>query len=127
LTLTTSGGLCGTTSGNKTITVDPLPTIAAGFDENVCDNSTLVLFPASGTNYDASTISWSVLSGCACLFTSGSTTLTPTFTPDATGSDHTAIVQILVNGNGSCSSSTATSNKNIIIYATPGTPLIHHD
>ncbi len=128
LTLTTSGGLCGTTSANKTITVDPLPTIAAGSDENVCDNSTLILLPASGTNYNAASISWSVLSGCgSCSFSSGSYTLTPTFTPDATGSDHTAIVQILVNGNGSCSSSTTTSNKNITIYATPGTPSIKHD
>jgi hypothetical protein len=107
-----------------TLTVDAVPTTNAGADQSTCDDASLSISGASGAN---GTISWSVVSGCGtCSFTNG-TTLTPTFTPDATGSDHTAIIQISVTGAGGCSSSVVTSNKNITIYATPGTSLINHN
>ncbi len=114
-----ASGCNGLSAATNTTTVNLSPTATAGPNENTCDHTSFIIAGANATNY--SSLSWSVVSGCGtCSFTSGSTTLTPTFTPDATGADHTVVVQITVNGNPGCSVP-ATSIKNITIYITPNT------
>ena len=76
LTLTTSGGSCGTTTASKTITINPLPTISLGFISDVPITATSFSIPYTATTNSPTTYSLSTTAA-----SSGSSIAMPGFTP----------------------------------------------
>ena len=102
LTITTSGGSCGTTAASKTIVVNGIPTANAGGITTICPGTTAVISGANATN---GTISWS--ENGAGSITAGGTTLTPTYTSVA-GDAGTTVTLTMTVTNSACSVATAT-------------------
>ncbi|MFN8274465.1 MAG: T9SS type A sorting domain-containing protein [Flavobacteriaceae bacterium] len=103
LTLTTSGGSCGTTSAAKTQVVNAPPTATAGGSQTICFGSTATVSGASSSN---GTISWT--ENGAGSITSGGTGLTPVYTPAAGDVGNTVTLTMTVTGNSPCGNATAT-------------------
>jgi hypothetical protein len=110
LTLTTSGGSCGTTTATKTITVNAIPTISATTPASRCGTGTVAL----GSTASAGTINWYAASsggsslGTGTSFTTPSISSTTTYYADATNSGCTTASRTAV---------TATVNANPTVNA----------
>jgi hypothetical protein len=78
LTLTTSGGACGTTTASKSQTVDAQPTAVAGGSQTICANQTATI---SGTATNG-TIVWTVVGGVTTGTLDNPNIQSPVFTPD---------------------------------------------
>jgi gliding motility-associated-like protein len=107
LTLTTSGGTCGTTTANKTQAVTPLPTVNSGSVLSaICEGETSV--PLSGSFGGSATgATWTTPAGGT--FVPDPTVLTSTWTPP-TGYFGTAVLTITSSG-GTCGTASATRNQ----------------
>jgi subtilisin-like proprotein convertase family protein len=113
LTLTTSGGPCGTTSANKTIVVNPLPTVnAGGAMAAICQGGTSAALGGS-VGGGATGGTWSTPAGGT--FNPNATTLNATWTPPGAYSG-TATLTLTTSG-GSCG--TTSANKTIVVNAPP--------
>ncbi|MBS7788255.1 T9SS type A sorting domain-containing protein [Flavobacterium sp. CYK-55] len=112
LTLTTSGGSCGTTSAAKTQVVNAQPTAIAGGAQTICFGSTATVSGASSSN---GTISWT--ENGAGSITSGAGTLTPVYTPAAGDIGNTVTLTMTVS-NSPCASATATYSVTVNPAAT---------
>ena len=113
LTLTTSGGSCGTTSANKTVIVVPSPTANAGpAMAAICQGgTTAVLGGVVGGSATGGT--WSTPAGGT--FTPNANTLNATWTPPAAYSG-TATLTLTTTG-GPCG--TATASKTVVVTPSP--------
>jgi len=78
LTLTASNPGCGSVSDSKTITFTSMPTVNAGPDLNICENTNITIGGATALNY--ASITWTT-SGTG-TFANGNT-VSPTYTPSA--------------------------------------------
>lgn len=113
LTLTTSGGSCGTTSAAKTQVVNAAPTAIAGGSQTICFGSTATVSGASSSN---GTISWT--ENGAGSITSGAGTLSPVYTPAAGDVGNTITLTMTVTGNSPCGNATATYTVTVNPIAT---------
>ena len=96
MTVTSNNGGC-TVNATYTVTVDPIPTATAGGSQTICANETATVSGANSTN---GTIAWT--HDGAGNITNG-TTLTPTYTPDATDAGNTVTLTMTVtSNNGGC-------------------------
>ncbi|REG88497.1 beta strand repeat-containing protein [Algoriphagus antarcticus] len=112
LTLTTSGGSCGTTFVTKTITVNQTPTANAGPDlAAICQGAASAAMGGS-VGGGATSGTWS---GGAGIWTNANNPSTATYTAGATESG--SITLTLTTSGGSCGTTTAT--KTIIVNPTP--------
>jgi hypothetical protein len=102
LTLTTSGGACGTTTVTKNQAVNLAPIALAGGSQTICVSGTATVSGASATN---GTILWSE-NGSGSI-TSGGTSLTPTYTSVAGDSGNTVTLTMTVS-NAGCTADTDT-------------------
>lgn len=116
LTLTTSGGICGTVSNTKNITVNPMPIVDAGTAmAAICQGTTSGAL--DGTFAGGATAAvWSDGSGGGSFANNGGLTPnTATFTASATSG--TPITLTLTTSGGSCG--TATTSKVITVNPSP--------
>ncbi len=113
LTLTTSGGPCGTTFATKNIVVNSNPTVNVGpAMAAICQGSTSAgLGGAMGGS--STSVTWS--SSAGGTFNPNATTLNATWTPPASYSGTATLT--LTSSGGSCGS--ATASKNIIVNPRP--------
>ena len=112
LTLTTSGGSCGTTTATKNITVNPNPTAnAGGALAAICQGGTSAAMGGS-VGGGATGGTWS---GGAGTWTNAGNPATATYTADA--SESGSITLTLTTSGGSCGTTTAT--KNITVNQNP--------
>ncbi|WP_281321928.1 HYR domain-containing protein [Flavobacterium aestivum] len=104
LTLTTSGGACGTTTASKTQVVIAPSTASAGGSQTICTTGTATVSGASASN---GTILWTH-NGTGTL--SNATTLTPTYTPTTSdpGNNSGLVTLTMTVSNGVCPPVTAT-------------------
>ncbi len=107
LTLTTSGGSCGTTNAGKTQVVNGQPTAISGGSQTICVGSTAIVSGMSSTN---GTISWT--ENGAGSITAGGTTLTPTYT-SAAGDSGNTVTLIMTVANSPCAA--ATANYSVVV------------
>jgi hypothetical protein len=113
ITLTTTGGLCGTTSASKTVSVNPAPTAdAGGVITAICQGGTTAGLGGS-VGGGASGGTWSTPAGGT--FTPNANTLNATWTPPA-GYSGTATLTLTTSG-GSCG--TATASKTVVVNPNP--------
>ena len=104
-----------TATATYTVIVNPLPTAAAGGSKTICSNATATVSGASATNGN---ISWTT-NGAGSI-TSGSTTLTPTYTPTTADAGNTVTLTMTVTSTIACTPAiTATAIYSIIVNATP--------
>jgi hypothetical protein len=109
LTLTTSGGSCGTVSANKNITVNPSPTVnPGGAMSAICQGGTSAGLGGS-VGGGATGGTWSTPVGGT--FSPSATALNATWAPPV-GYNGTATLTLTTSG-GACG--TASANKNIIV------------
>ncbi|RKX84697.1 MAG: hypothetical protein DRP58_06865, partial [Spirochaetes bacterium] len=93
-------------SDDVALVIDPLPTVFAGSDEDVCQSATTIS-DATATNY--ATLLWST-SGDGGF--TGSNTLTPTYTPGATDlALGSAALTLTATANGACAGESVLSVK----------------
>ncbi|MDR6843819.1 HYR domain-containing protein [Flavobacterium granuli] len=78
LTLTSSGGLCGTKTASKTQVVNIQPTASAGVTQTICSNKTAII---NGTATNG-TIVWTVDGGATVGTLDNPNIESPVFTPD---------------------------------------------
>jgi|GEM_PF-5927412 len=78
LTLTSSGGLCGTKTASKTQVVNIQPTASAGVTQTICSNKTAII---NGTALNG-TIVWTVEGGATVGTLDNPNIESPVFTPD---------------------------------------------
>lgn len=116
----TKGGGCSANSNVIAISVNSAPTANAGSAISACGTSATSVTGASATNYTS--LSWTITSGSGSL--TNQTTITPTYTPSSGDEGTTVVLQLSAIAAG-CT--TATSNKNINVYAVPTTASIIHD
>ena len=112
LTLTTSGGSCGTTSANKQVTVNPLPTVnVGGAVTAICQGGTTAALGGSFGGGATSAV-WSD-GGAGGTFTNnaGGTPNTTTYTASAASSSPVTLT--LTTAGGSCG--TTTANKQVTV------------
>lgn len=100
LTLTTSGGSCGTANASKNQVVNAAPIAVAGGSQTICVNGTATVSGASSANGN---ITWS--ENGAGSITSGNTSLTPTYTSAAGDAGNTVTLTMTVSAAG-CTSAT---------------------
>jgi hypothetical protein len=116
LTLTTSGGSCGTTSANKQVTVNPLPTVSAGGAVTaICQSGTTAALSGSFGGGATSAV-WSD-GGAGGSFTNngGSTPNTATYT--ASVASASPVTLTLTTSGGSCG--TTSANKQVTVNPLP--------
>ncbi len=99
-----------TATATHTIIVNPLPTANAGGSQSICPTESVTVSGASATN---GTILWT--ENGAGSITSGSTTLTPTYTSAAADGGTTVILTMTVTSNNACAPQTATATYTVII------------
>ena len=113
LTLTTSGGSCGTTSASKDVKVNPNPTVNIGpAIADICQGGTTVAL-GSSVGGGANGGTWSTPAGGT--FNPNVTTLNATWTPPV-GYSGTATLTLTTSG-GSCG--TTSANKNVTVNPSP--------
>jgi hypothetical protein len=112
LTLTTSGGSCGTDTDTKQIVVTPSPIATAGADVTICQSGTTAAL-GGNTSGAATGGIWS--SSAGGTFTPNTTSLNATWTPP-TGFSGTATLTLTTSG-GSCG--TDTDTKQIVVTPSP--------
>ena len=100
---------CESASSHMTLTLTGTPVADAGPNGSVCPGVAYAITGATALNY--SSILWTT-NGSGVL--TGSTTLTPTYTP-APGESGTITLTLTIHGTGGCSDATATSKMNIVI------------
>jgi hypothetical protein len=118
LTLTTTGGTCGTTTATKTQLIQE-PTANAGIVLTaICQGgSTTALNGSFGGS--ATSAVWSTISGGTFANNTGSTPATATWTPPA-GFTGTATL-VLTTAGGSCGTTTASKTQDINVAPTTAT------
>jgi gliding motility-associated-like protein len=100
-------------TGAVTIVVDPLPTASAGGNSRICMNGTATVSGASSAN---GSINWT--SDGAGTINNG-TTLTPTYSANASDASKTVLLTMTVTSTNSCIGKTATANYTVIIDSLP--------
>ncbi len=116
LTLTTSGGSCGTTSASKTLTVNPKPTVnAGGAITAICQGGTT---SALGGSFGggATAAVWSD-GGAGGTFTNNTGTTPGTTTYGASATAPATVTLTLTTSGGSCGATSA--SKTLTINANP--------
>jgi len=116
LTLTTAGGACGTISANKTLTINPIPTVSAGGAISaICQGGTTTALGGSFGGGATSAV-WSD-GGAGGTFTSnsGNTPYTTTYT--ASASAPASVILTLTTAGGGCG--TISANKTITVNPNP--------
>ncbi|HVD98758.1 MAG TPA: gliding motility-associated C-terminal domain-containing protein [Cytophagaceae bacterium] len=104
LTLTTTNnGNCPAGSGVKTITIDPLPIISAGPNQNLCKNNAVATLSGSASN--TSSVLWTSPTGGAF---SNASSLNTTYTPTATDLSNGSVILTLTGNAAVCSAATST-------------------
>ncbi|MBK6838089.1 MAG: SprB repeat-containing protein [Bacteroidetes bacterium] len=95
LTLTSSGGSCGTASASKNLTVVAQPTASgSGGSQTICAGGSATVSGISASN---GTISWT--ENGAGSITSGGATVSPTYTSQAGDAGNTVTLTMTVTGN----------------------------
>ncbi|WP_220764207.1 T9SS sorting signal type C domain-containing protein, partial [Flavobacterium sp. UMI-01] len=118
LTLTTSGGVCGTTTATKTITINQNPTVnAGGALTPICQGGQSAAMGGS-VGDGATGGTWT---GGAGTWTNPNDPANASYTASATESGN--ITLTLTTSGGSCGTTTAT--KTLTINPLPTTPTIH--
>jgi gliding motility-associated-like protein len=117
LTLTGTNG-CGNVSDTRLVSWDSPPVIDAGPRDSVCYISTSYLANnASASNY--STLQWSIVSGSGTFQGGITNVINPTYNfgvADYHNGDGSLIqLQLLVNGNGACASSSVKDTLEILL------------
>ena len=115
LTMTvTSNNVCTpqTATAFFTVIVQPLPTAAGVGTQTICANSTATVSGFSSSN---GTIAWS--ENGAGSITSGTNTLTPTYTPAVADGGNTVTLTMTVTSNNACAPQTATVSYSVIVNA----------
>lgn len=103
LTLTTTGGTCGTASDDVVISFDLAPTVDAGLDQAICEGTTISL---NGIIQNATIALWAGGDG---LFAPNNTTLTANYTPHADEvSDGFVDLVLWSTSNGECDAASDT-------------------
>ncbi|MCK3685487.1 PKD-like domain-containing protein, partial [Maribellus sp. YY47] len=106
MTVSSTNNCAGATAtASYTVNVDPLPTATAGGVTTICADNTYTLLPGEA-NAAYGTISWT--EDGAGSITSGSTTLTPTYTPAAGDAGQTVTLTLTVTSNINCGVATDT-------------------
>ena len=100
---------CAVATDHMTLTLTGTPVANAGSNGSICAGVSFTVTGATAVNY--SSILWTT-SGLGVL--SGSTTLTPTYTP-APGEYGIITLTLTIHGAGGCTNTTATSQMNILI------------
>ena len=119
MTLTTSGGSCGSTTDTKNITVNANPTASAGSGLSaICQGATSAAMGGS-VGGGATGGTWS---GGAGSWTNDTDVANATYTPG--GSESGSITLTLTTSGGSCGS--ATDTKNINVDTLPGFANFQH-
>ena len=106
---------CSGTSftGTATLTVDHLPTASAGGSETICSNGTATVSGATATD---GTILWTH-DGNGSL--ADETTLTPTYTADASDEGNAITLTLTVTSNNTCGIATATATYTVNVDPLP--------
>jgi hypothetical protein len=116
LTLTTSGGSCGTVFASKTITVNPTPTVSAGAAvAAICQGHTSAALGGAFGGGATSAI-WSATPGIGTFANNGGATPNTT-TYTATAGSGTPVSLTLTTSGGACG--TVSASKNIIVNPNP--------
>jgi gliding motility-associated-like protein len=119
LTLTADGNAdCGQATDQMQITVDPLVSVYAGSDAAICETSAYTVNDASVTNGNG-TYSWTH-DGNGTI-TNG-TTLTPTYTPDASDAGNIVTLTLTAGSSGTCPP--GNDDMEITIHPKPATSVI---
>jgi PKD repeat protein len=101
LTAYSQGPCVNSATSQMIITIDPLPTVFAGDDNSVCENTGYTVTDATASNY--STIIWTT-TGTGTL--TNENTLTPTYTPDAADvANGTVVLRLTASQVSPCTSS----------------------
>lgn len=113
LTLTSSGGSCGTTSASKSITVNPLPANAGSItgSTNVCQGQVGELFSIAALA-NATSYSWSY-TGTGFSASGTTASMFATFSPSATSG------VLTVRGVNACGNGVASANFPITVNSAP--------
>ena len=116
LTLTTSGGSCGTLNANKQVVVNPNPTVNAGSALTaICQSGTTAVLGGSFAGGAISAV-WSD-GGAGGSFTNNTGTTPGTATYTAGANSASPVTLTLTSSGGSCG--TATANKQLIVNTNP--------
>lgn len=116
LTLTvTSNNACapGTAQAFHVLNITPLPQAVSGGIATVCQNSSLTV---TGAMANYGTISWSH-NGTGSL--TNSTTISPTYTPNAGDLGNIVTLTLTVTSNNACGTATATADFSITVQGLP--------
>ena len=97
-----------------TVVVNPLPTAIAGGSQTICQNGTATVSGASSTN---GTIAWT--ENGAGTITSGSATLTPTYTAAAGDAGNNITLTMTVTSTNACGPQTAIASYSVIVNSLP--------
>jgi len=114
LILTTSGGSCGTDTDSKQIVVNATTSANAGNTATICSNQQVTVSGASASF--GGSIQWT--ENGAGSITSGSTTLTPTYTAAPGDAGNTVTLTMTVTSS-TCVPSTASDQTTIAVSAGP--------
>ena len=120
LTMTvTSDNACNPQTAQATynVDIDPLPTASAGGSTSICSTETATVSGASASN---GTILWT--EDGAGSITSGATTLTPIYTPDAADEGNTVTLTMTVTSDNSCTGETAQAIYTVDVLSAPTAP-----
>ena len=113
LTLTSSGGICGTATGSKSITVNPLPSAAGTITgaATVCQGQTGVVYSVPAID-NATSYSWSY-SGTGFTASGSTASIFGTFSASATSG------VLTVRGVNSCGNGPVSASYSITINSVP--------
>jgi len=99
LTLTVDGlANCDPVTDQVQLEIFDVPTIFAGNDISTCENQPITINDATASDY--ASLQWTIVTGNGVL--SNTTTLTPTYTPDASDAGTTVTLQLEALGNANC-------------------------
>ncbi|MCU0429872.1 MAG: gliding motility-associated C-terminal domain-containing protein [Cytophagaceae bacterium] len=114
LTLTASKPGCTSVTDNMVLTIKPSPVVNAGPNQLKCRNNNVATLVGSTSN--STSTFWTSSSGCNSCFSS-TTSLTPTYTPNATDLANGSVTLTLNGVSAGCLN--ATSSMTITYTASP--------
>lgn len=116
LTLTVTGNApCGTTSSNKTLTINQMPTATAGGTITTCGGAGAVNITTGSSASNYTTVTWT--SNGTGTFTNANSLTACTYTPSAVDIANVNIILTLTASNPGCAS--VSSNRTLRIRTAP--------